>query len=59
MEISLRSQIITFIQIRRKTRDSFTLRGSSVPGKPMEPQVVTTCFVYFQTWENQFSVPTS
>ena len=35
MEMSFRSQIIPLIRIRGKTRDSFILRGSSVPGKPI------------------------
>ena len=58
MEISFRSQINILIQRGRKTRDSFTLRGSSVLGKPMEPRFVTTCSLYFRTSVNQFSVPT-
>ena len=47
------------IGIRRKTQDYFTLRGLLVTGKPMEPRIMTTCSVYFLTFVNQFSVPTS
>ena len=32
----------SLFRVRRKTRDSLTLRGSSVPGKPMEPRIMTT-----------------
>ena len=46
IEISFHFLIIIQMRIRRKTRDSFTLRGSSVPGKPMEPRVVKTYTVY-------------
>ena len=37
-------------RICRKTQESFTLRVSSVPGKPMEPRAMTTCSVYFWTY---------
>ena len=37
MEISFYSQSISLIWICWKTRDSFTIRRSSVPGKPTEP----------------------
>ena len=49
----------SFNQIRRKTRDSFTLRGSLVPGKHMEPQAMMECSVYLWIGVNQFSVSTS
>ena len=42
------------IRIRRKTWDSFTLRGSSVPSKPMEPRFTTTCSVYLWTGVKKF-----
>ena len=59
IEISFYFLIIPQMRIRIKTRDSFTLRGSSVLGKPMDRRVVTTWTVYFLTGVNQISVPTS
>ena len=46
IEFNFHFLIIFQMRIHRKTRDYFTLRGSSVPGKPMEPRVVTTCTLY-------------
>ena len=43
--------------IRKKTRYSFTLRGSSVPGKPMKTLIVMICAISSWSDNNQTSVP--
>ena len=45
-------------QIYRETWDSFTLRGSSVTCKHMEPSIITTYIIYFLAGVNQTDVPT-